>query len=286
MFPRMLLIALLLCSSANAADELAGAQVSKIVSLAPHLTELVFVAGAGERVIGTVEYSDHPAAARAIPRIGDAFLLDFERLLALSPDVVLAWDTGTPQLTIERVRELGLRVEVFSTQRIQDVSTALRRLGKLAGTERAAEEAALRYEADVSALREEYRARRPISVFVQINDRPLYTVNGRQIISEIVAVCGGTNVFAQLNELAPMIAEEAVIAANPEVIISTDDTVSNPLSRWRKWSSLKAVRANNVFRLPSDDLTRPTTRLVDGARAMCKSLDIARVNLEASGDRL
>jgi iron complex transport system substrate-binding protein len=281
MLARLLLLGLLFSVlRAEAADQPAQLRISKMVSLAPHLTELAFVAGAGDRIVGTVEYSDHPAAARAIPRVGNAFLLDYERVLALSPDVVLAWDTGTPKQTIERLRELGLRVEVFSTPRIQDVAAELRRLGGLAGTQRVAEQAAQRYEEKVEALRAEHRGRSTISVFVQINDRPLYTVNRQQIISEIVALCGGRNVFADLNELAPAIGEEAVIAANPEAILSTDDSVPDPMSRWRKWSSMKAVRAKNVFSLPSDDLTRPTTRLVEGARATCKALDTARAHLK------
>jgi iron complex transport system substrate-binding protein len=281
MLGRFLLLGLLFSVlRVEAADQSAQLVISKMVSLAPHLTELAFVAGAGDRIVGTVEYSDHPAAARAIPRVGNAFLLDYERLLALSPDVVLAWDTGTPKQTIERLRELGLRVEVFSTPRIQDVAAELRRLGRLAGTERVAEQAAQRYEEEVKTLRAEHRGRSTISVFVQINDRPLYTVNRQQIISEILALCGGKNVFANLNELAPAIGEEAVIAANPDAIISTDDSVPDPLSRWRKWSSMKAIQANNVFSLPSDDLTRPTTRLVEGARATCKALDTARAHLQ------
>ncbi len=281
MLARVLVFALLFgVLRAEAADQPEQLRISKMVSLAPHLTELAFVAGAGDRVVGTVEYSDHPAAARAIPRVGNAFLLDYERLLALSPDVVLAWDTGTPKQTIERIRELGLRVEVFSTPRIQDVAAELRRLGRLAGTEHIAEQAAQRYEEQVDALRAEYGERPTITVFVQINDRPLYTVNRQQIISEIVTLCGGKNVFAHLNELAPAIGEEAVIAANPDAIISSDDSVPDPMSRWGKWSSMKAVQANNIFSLSSDDLTRPTTRLVEGARATCKAFDTARAHLK------
>jgi iron complex transport system substrate-binding protein len=251
----------------------------RIVSLAPHLTELAFDVGAGERIVATVEYSDYPQAARAIPRIGDAFLVDLERLIAIRPQLVLAWDTGTPVPTIERIRALGLRVEVFSTQRLQDVAAAIRRLGELAGTEAVANATALKFEDDMRALRVRYQDRAPIRVFLQINDRPLYTVNDQQIISEIAELCGGKNVFAHLNELAPTIGEEAVIAANPQAIVSTDDTVPDPRARWERWQHLAAVRAGNVFSLRSDDLARPTTRLAKGASAMCQVLDTARENL-------
>lgn len=253
--------------------------LTRIVSLAPHLTELAFVAGAGDRIVATVEYSDHPEGARKIPRIGDAFLIDLERLVALSPDAVLAWDTGTPVQTIERVRELGLHVELFSTQRLADVGQAVRRLGELAGTQSIAEPAAAAFEQEIRAVREEYRSRPTITVFLEVNERPLYTVNGKHIMSEIAALCGGENIFARLNDLAPMVGLEAVIAANPQAIVVTDATVSDGSVYWARWKHMRAVRAGNVFTLPPDDLARATTRLVQGARTMCRSLDTARDNI-------
>jgi iron complex transport system substrate-binding protein len=265
--------------STAAANE--RAPLSRIVSLAPHLTELAFAAGAGERIVGTVEYSDYPEAARRIPRIGDAFLIDMERVVAIAPDAVLVWDTGTPEQTIERLRSLGLRVEVFSTQRLNDVAAALRRLGVLAGTQEIAERAASRFEGDMQALRAEYKRRSPITVFLQINDQPLYTVNDEQILSEIVSLCGGRNVFANLNALAPAIGIEAVIAADPQAIVSTDASVADASVRWRRWKRMRAVRAANVFTLPPDDLARATPRLVAGAHAMCRALDTAREHLRA-----
>lgn len=266
--------------SSFAANE-TRASSQRIVSLAPHLTELAFDAGAGDRIVATVEYSDYPDAARRIPRIGDAFLIDVERLVAIAPDAVLAWDTGTPVQTIERVRSLGIRVELFSTQRLRDVAAAIRNLGELAGTQVTAEAAASRFEQQIQTLREQNRNREPIAVFIQINDRPLYTVNDKQIISEIVELCGGKNIFGQLNELAPAIGDEAVIAANPQAIVITHPTDDG--ARWSRWKHMQAVRAGNVFTLAPDDLARPTTRLVEGARAMCRALDTARDNLRKLG---
>jgi iron complex transport system substrate-binding protein len=250
----------------------------RIVSLTPHLTELAFVAGAGDRIIGTVEYSDYPAEAKRIPRVGDAFRVDYERLIALSPQIVLMWSTGTSESTISRIRELGLRVELFSTQRIADVARELRRIGDLAGTRVIAEGAAQRFESDMAALAAQYGSRDPIRVFIQINEQPLYTVNHAQIISEVVELCGGRNIFASLNSLAPAVGEEAVIAADPEVILSVDETIAEPTQRWQRWKHMRAVRAKNIYRGPSDNLARPTTRLVEGTRAVCDLLDVARQN--------
>lgn|SRR5512138_27517 len=263
--------------SAERAPEPSGI---RIISLAPNLTELAYAAGAGDRLVATVEYSDYPEAALAIPRIGDAFRVDMERVLELRPDVVLAWESGTPVPTIERLRKLGVTVEIISTQTLDQVPIALRRLGELAGTQSAAETAAKRFEDELASLRDEYRNRTSITVFLEVNDRPLYTVNGHHIISEIATLCGGANVFEALRDLAPAVGIEAVIAVDPEAILSTDSTVTDAMAQWRRWDALTAVRAGNVFTLPSDELMRATPRLASGARIMCQTLDTARANLK------
>jgi iron complex transport system substrate-binding protein len=258
-----------------------AAAPQRIVSLAPHLTELAFTAGAGDRIVATVEYSNHPDAARSIPRIGDAFRVDLERLLAMRPDAVLVWETGTPAPTIERIRALHLPVFAFQTQRLADVAAVLREIGRLAGTSAVAEREAADYERRIQELRDRYRDRIRVRVFIEVDDRPLYTVNGQQIISEIVELCGGRNVFADLNELAPAIGIEAVIAANPQAIISTDDTVPDAAAEWSRWRHIEAVRTGNVFTLRSDDIARATTRLTVAAEAVCRTLDTARQRLQA-----
>jgi iron complex transport system substrate-binding protein len=256
-----------------------AAPPQRIVSLAPHLTELAFTAGAGDRIVATVEYSDHPEAARRIPRIGDAFRVDLERLVALRPDAVLAWESGNPAPTLERIRALHLPVVAFQTQRLEHVATALREIGRLAGTSEIAERAASDYERRIQELRERYRDRAPVRVFIEVDDQPLYTVNGKQIISEIVELCGGRNVFADLNQFAPAIGIEAVIAANPQAIISTDDTVPDAAAAWQRWRHIEAVRIGNVYTLRSDDIARATTRLTVAAESVCRTLDTARERL-------
>lgn len=249
---------------------------TRIVSLAPHLTELTFAAGAGDRLVGTVEYSDFPAAARQIPRLGDAFQVDLERLLAARPDLVLAWASGTRDSLVTRLRELGLNVVTISTFDIEDVGSALREIGTLAGTQGVARATAQEFDLSIATLRAEYAAAAPVSVFIQIDDRPLYTVNGRQLISQVVALCGGRNVFADLGQLAPAIGIEAVLAANPQVIVSTDDSGDAAIRVWESWPGIEAVRRGNLFTLRADDIARPTPRLVQGIRAVCSVLDEAR----------
>lgn len=260
----------------------ASAPAQRIVSLAPNLTELVYAAGAGDRMVGADEYSDFPAAARLLPRVGDAFQVDYERVLALHPDLVLVWGTGTPEPVIETLKRLKLPVERITTSRLEDVSTALRRIGSLAGTEATADRAAVEFTAAVASLRQLHAGDTAVAVFFQISAAPLFTINGQHLISDVLGICGGQNVFANLAQLAPPISIEAVLERNPEVIIAGDDSGagSDPLARWRKWPDLTAVRHRNLFLVSADRIARPTTRIVDGAREVCDILAVARDRLQ------
>lgn len=269
-----------LCLLIAFVSSVAAAQPAhRIISLAPHLTELAFDAGAGEYIVGVDEYSDHPEAARHVPRVGNAFRADFERVIASKPDVVLVWDSGTPQQTIDQLRAVKLQVVEVATYKLDDIAQAVRQIGALAGTESIADQAAGRYEQALNELRERYRSRSSISVFLEVNDQPLYTVNGKQIMSQAIELCGGRNIFADLSELAPAVGVEAVLAANPDVILSIDDTVPKPREHWAQWRQLRAIRHDNVFAMPADDLARPTLRLIHGITVLCDALDKARAHI-------
>ena len=271
------LLAAALCSAVTAA-----AERPRIVSLAPNLTEITYAAGAGPALVGTVEYSDYPEAARSLPRVGDGWRIDLEQVLALRPDIVLAWSSGTPAATIERLRATGLRVVEVPTFRLADVPAALRLVGELAGTRAAAESAAARFDAQVQRLRRQHAGARPVRVFIEIDDEPLFTVNGRHIISEVAGLCGGRNVFAGLPQIAPQVDVEAVLASDPDVILSTDDTIADPRAQWLAWPQLRAVRLGTIYSLSSDTVTRASPRLAQGAADVCAALDAARGKLAAA----
>ena len=270
---RWLLLLLALLGAAAPAQE----RPLRIVSLAPHLTELVFAAGAGETLVGTVAYSDYPAQALDIERIGDAWRVDLERLVALQPDLVLAWPSGTPEQTLQRLRASGLEVVLLPTDRLADVAAALRRIGELTGRAAEAGAAASRFEAGVDALRERHAADPVVSVFVQLDDQPLYTINGRHLISEVVELCGGRNVFGELPQLAPAVSLESVLARDPQVILTTDDTIADPRRAWSRWQGMRAVRAGTIYAVPADTVSRATPRLIEGIAAVCEALAAARV---------
>ncbi len=250
----------------------------RIVSLAPHITETLFAAGAGSRIVGAVEYSDYPAAARAISRVGGYSRFDLEMITALKPDLVIAWISGNPPAQIEQLRALGLRLFMVQPNRIEDVATSLERFGVLAGTASVAGPLAQNLRERLNVLRQRYSSRPPVRVFYQIWRQPLLTVGGSQVISDVIRLCGGVNVFADLKPLAPTVSVEAVLTANPEVIIVSGqgESRNDRDSDWKQWKSMNAVAQGNLFFINPDLMQRHTPRLVDAADQLCNHLETAR----------
>ena len=249
----------------------------RIVSLAPHVTELLFAAGAGEYLVGVDEYSDHPAAARALPRIGRHSGLDLEAILALQPDVVIGWASGNRMPELQRIEALGVALYLNEIRRIEDIAASIETFGRLTASPSAPQAAAaLRQRA--TAIRARPAVEHVVSVFYQIWDRPLMTVNGAHLISEALTLCGGRNVFAALPALAPVVGVESVLAADPQVIFAAGSNAQNRdwLAQWRRWPQLAAVRKDNLFEVQADIVQRPTPRFLDGVETLCDALDAAR----------
>lgn len=251
--------------------------VDRFVTLSPALAELVFAAGAGKRLVGTVAYSDYPPAARHVPRVGDAFSVNLEAVLAVHPGLVLAWGGGTPPSLVKRLRSLGLRVAVLRNERLADVARHLRLIGRLAGTGRVAARAAKAYRAGLRALHQRYASRAPVPVFYQVSLRPLYTVGGPQMITRILRLCGARNVFAALPQAAPRVSVESVLAADPRAIVYPDSTGAAAERRfWGRFAQIKAVRRGDMLSVPADAITRPAPRLLQAARVLCRKLASVR----------
>lgn len=275
-FAAIALITLAACSEATPPAQASSATYSRIVTLAPNLTELVFWAGAGELLVGVSAYSDHPPEALELPVVGDAFMIDQERLAVLQPDLLLVWQGGTPAHVVDELRAIGYEVEVVRTNSLDDVSGAILRIGELTGRDESAALVAATFEDRLRTLRERYEGMPTISVFYQVSARPLYTVNGEHFVSELIELCGGANIFADLGELAPTIDVEAVVERDPEVFLAGSDAGDDAFSEWERWPRMAANRFGNHFIVPGDVISRATPRLLDGAGAVCEVLQEAR----------
>ena len=250
----------------------------RVVSLAPHLAELVFAAGAGELLVGVSAYSDYPEKVTGLPIIGDAFVVDQEQLALLKPDMLLAWQSGTPQHVVGELSKRGYRVETIQTRSLDDVALALVKIGELTGHSDQAMQAATEFRQGLSALADRYSTADPIRVFYQIQKRPLYTISGDHYVSELIGLCGGQNIFSDLVNLAPLISVEAVIDRNPEIMLVSSDSEGDALNEWDRWQDLAANRYGNRFVMLADEIGRPTPRLLSAGNALCKALQQGREN--------
>lgn len=257
------------------------APAERVVNLSPDFAELLFDIGAGQELVGTSEYSDYPEAAKEVPRVGDGFHFDVEKIVALKPDLVLVWEGGTPQQLIDRLRALKLPVLAIGTHELTDVAANLELLGKATGHEKEAGKAAADYRAGLAALQAQYAHAAPVRVFFEISEQPLYTVGGKQSISRLLALCGGQNIFADLSELGPAVSVESVLTRDPQAIVTGDDAGDAVVrfQQWQQWPALSAVRYKNLYAVNGDWISRATPRLLDAAKQVCADLDQARTHL-------
>jgi iron complex transport system substrate-binding protein len=287
--PRLLAALLLACAAfgARAAVSVvddAGRRVTvqqparRVISMAPHATELLFAAGGGRQVVGVMNYSDYPEAAKTLPLVGSNSVIDMERVLALKPDLIVVWHTGNTARQIAQIESLGVPVFHSEPRRLAQVADNVERLGRLLGTEPAAAKTAAALRARLAALEARYARRAPVTVFYQIWDQPLYTLNDAQIASDAIRVCGGRNVFGGLKVVAPEVGIEAVLAADPEAIMAGKryDPANPGLRLWEPYKSMTAVKRGNLLTVDGELLTRPGPRAIDGAARLCEAFEAVR----------
>nr|WP_315260532.1 cobalamin-binding protein [uncultured Duganella sp.] len=248
----------------------------RIISLSPHVTELLFAAGAGDKIVGTVTYSDFPEAAKNIPRVSDNRLIDMERVAAMRPDLIVIWMHGGFERQIDGLRQLGIPLFHSEPTKLDGIADNVVRLGQLAGTEAVANPAAAEIRTQFAALTKEYANRPPVRVFYQVWDKPLYTLSGSAIVSDSIRLCGGVNIFADLKVTAPVVSMEAVLLANPEAIFGTLEKNYASVDLWKPYPNMLAVKNNNLFRLQRDLLYRAGPRMVAGTRELCAKIEEAR----------
>ncbi|MGB5080214.1 MAG: cobalamin-binding protein [Burkholderiales bacterium] len=248
----------------------------RIASLAPHLAEIAFAAGTGAKLVGVSSFSRHPAEAKRLPVVASHGRVDIERLMVLKPDLVLAWRSGNSPLQIERLERLGFAVFATETKSLADIPRIIRLIGALAGTEAAAEDGARRFEYETETLARRHAGARRVAVFLEIWHRPMLTVNGAHLISDAVRLCGGRNVFAAARTLTPLVSREQVLAARPEVIVVAGGFGSETLAAWRGFESVSAVRRRRIYAIDPDLLHGQGPRVIEGVRALCERLELAR----------
>ena len=252
----------------------------RIISLAPSVTELLFAIGAGSQVVGVIEYSDFPPEAKTLQVVGRFDLLDIEKILELDPDLIIGWKSGNPRTSIEQLKRLGLSVYLVELNDLPSISTQMESLSKLAGTTIEAKEAINHFNQTYESLVTQYSNRESVRTFYQVWESPIITTGGQELMNDIIELCSGENIFNAIDQIAPKVSLEAVIIANPEVIIGSGVGLTRPewLNDWESWPSLKAVSEEHVYFIPPDLVQRQTPRTLIGAKQMCEHIAKARVD--------
>jgi iron complex transport system substrate-binding protein len=246
----------------------------RIVSLAPHVTEQLYAAGAGARLVAASEYSDYPEDAQRLPRVASSGTVNLEAVLALKADLVVAWRLEATAPALARLESLGVPVFYSEPRRLAQIPDMIEALGELAGTTAAAKPLAASLRKELARLDAAYRGRRPVRVFYQISERPLMTLGGGQFVSDAIALCGGRNVFVDATVMAPIVNVESVVAADPEAIVTTQ---GGWLESWRRFPGLRAVQANNLFVVSRTEMHRHGPRAIGATAVLCRHIDEARL---------
>lgn len=252
----------------------------RVIALAPHIVENIYAAGAGDRLVAAVSYSDFPPEARQLPQVGSYKVVNYERILALQPDLVIGWSSGNGDQVAAQLERLGLTVYMDELRSLGDIASEIRTLGRLLGTEKLANKTADEWLQRLHRLRQKYQQAEPVSVLYQVWNDPLQTLNDEHLVSDVIKLCGGRNAFGDAVSLAPKINIESVLARNPQAIIASGMGEERPewLDEWLAYPSLQAVQQNNLFFVPPDIIQRHTLRILDGAELMCRHLQNARAN--------
>lgn len=255
-----------------------AAPAERIATLSPGATELTYAAGAGDKVVAVVSYSDYPPEAKQVPSVGSHTRVDLETLVSLRPDLVIGWVTGNPAEQLETIEALGMPVFYIEPRDFEGVSTAIERLATLADTRREGDRVAQAFRDGMSELADQHADAERVSVFYQVWDEPLMTVNDAHLIGKVIELCRGQNVFGEQSRLVPRIDDESVLDVDPEAIIAGGMGEENRhwLTHWTRYPGLTAVTRENLFFVPPSLIQRPTPRLLEGSRLLCDKLEVAR----------
>ncbi|MDX2464425.1 MAG: cobalamin-binding protein [Porticoccus sp.] len=249
----------------------------RVISLAPHLTEVVYAVGGGDRMVATVAWSDFPEEAKLLPIIGSNNKINYEALLAYNPDLVLVWRSGNGESIIQRLSSLGLNVFVNEPKKLNSIPDTLHKIGRLLGVESESEKTILEFQLTLSTLQNKYQQVRKVSVYYQIWQSPLISFGGKHLVSDVLRLCGAENIFSDVRPLVPRIGVESVLAADPEVIIVGQYTdVDAAFEYWKQWPQLKAVTNHHLYKVDPYLLHRHTPRILLGAKQLCSAIDQAR----------
>lgn len=253
-------------------------QAQRVLVLAPHLTEIVDFVGGINQVIAVDGSSNFPESVNTLPKLGNPWMLGAESILARKPDLVLVWQSGISMDVVGQLRKAGVPVFVSEPKSIAQVASTMKRFAILLGTTESTQPKIDKWLEAFGILRARHAKAQPVSVFYQVWSQPLMTLGGQHLVSEVIALCGGRNVFADLPSLAAQVGVESVLKRNPSVILASGSVQDHGalVKQWSSWPGLAAVQRSNVHTIPGDILVRNGPRLIEASQRVCAHIESAR----------
>lgn len=250
----------------------------RIIALSPGITELIFAAGGSDYIKGVVSFSNYPERAKSLPQVGRYDSLDLEKILSLHPDLIVAWKSGNPRHQIQQLKKLGLKVFISEPRDFMDIPKTITQLGYLMDTINIAEKNAKKFTRDFKYLEKTYSHAQPSmpkTTFIQIWNNPVMSVNQEHLISKVISLCGGKNIFADIKGLTHTPSIENILQENPDIIIATGmaETAETWLNRWQQWPYLTAVKKKQLYAVNPDHLVRHTPRILLGIKEVCQLIN-------------
>ncbi len=250
--------------------------VQRIISLAPHATELAFAAGLGNKLVGVTEYSDYPEEAKKIEKVANYQGIKLERIMALKPDLIIAWPKGNPAREIEKLKQLGFKFYDSRVDSLDDIAKNIEALSQYADDPQQGKAAAQAFRQRLHQLKAKYSDKKPVRYFYQLSEKPIITLGQDSWPSEVFSFCGGENIFEKSPTPYPQVGIEQILLAQPDVIFTSEHAMANG-NMWQRWQDeLPAVKKGHVWSLNSDWLNRPTPRTLNAIDEVCQYFEKVR----------
>ncbi len=256
-----------------------SAVAQRIISLSPHTTELLYSAGAGDKVIAVDADSNYPSHMRTLPKVATHISINIEQILTLKPDLIVDGEGYHTKAVLAQLRSLNIPLHEVQAKSLTDIAASIRTLGQLAGTTAIADSTANTFEERLQLLQSRYADTAPVTVFFQIWFDPLMTIGRSNFVNDAIRLCGGKNIYSEVEGHFPRIGIETLLIADPQLIVAygKDAQAKTQLQdAWKEHSSLTAVKNNSFLIVPYALLSTPGPRVLEGVSTLCQKLDSIR----------
>ncbi len=255
---------------------LANEPAQRVISLAPHATEIAYAAGLGDKLIAVSEMSDYPEQANKLEKVSNYQGIKLERIIALRPDLVIAWPSGNPAKELEKLAQFDVPIYYSTSSSLMDIANNIEQLSQYSENPQIGQKAADDFRTQLKAFKDKYNTEDKVRYFYQLSEKPIITVAGKNWPSEVFSFCGGENIFSSAGSPYPQVSIEQIITRQPDVIFTSRHAMSSD-GMWSEWKNeVPALKNGHIWSLNADWINRPTPRTLNAITEVCDYFESVR----------